>query len=45
MKQNFYDGNAMSEDFSDIASMSSNGVPCIYVNGDTDKIGLITQCN
>ena len=26
-------------------SMSVNGTPCIYVTGDTDKIGLITNCN
>jgi PAS domain S-box-containing protein len=25
--------------------MSSNGTPCIYVSGDNDKIGLITNCN
>lgn len=35
----------MNEDYGDIQSMSSNGTPCIYVSGDSDKIGLITQCN
>lgn len=25
--------------------MSGNGTPCIYVTGDIDKIGFITQCN
>ena len=29
----------------DISAMSSNGTPCIYVTGEVDKIGLITQCN
>lgn len=29
----------------DISSMSTNGTPCIYVAGEPDKIGLLTQCN
>ena len=32
----------MNEDLSDITSMSANGTPCIYVTGDSDKIGMIT---
>jgi PAS domain S-box-containing protein len=25
--------------------MSTNGTPCIYVTGESDRIGMITQCN
>jgi UDP-2,3-diacylglucosamine pyrophosphatase LpxH len=32
----------MHDDVNDINAMSSDGTPCIYVSGDTDKIGLIT---
>lgn len=35
----------MNEDLNDINAMSANGTPCIYVTGDNDKIGMITQCN
>ena len=35
----------MLEDLNDIQYMSSDGTPCIYVSGDLDKIGMITQSN
>lgn len=35
----------MHEDLNDISAMSTNGTPCIYVTGDNDKIGMVTQCN
>lgn len=35
----------MHEDMYDINSVSSNGTPCVYVSGDHDKMGMITQCN
>jgi PAS domain S-box-containing protein len=45
IKQNFYDVNNMNDDMNDIGSMSTNGTPCIYVTGDNDKIGMVTQVN
>mmetsp|Transcript_29897 Transcript_29897/g.29065 ORF Transcript_29897/g.29065 Transcript_29897/m.29065 type:complete len:405 (+) Transcript_29897:1690-2904(+) len=45
IKQNFYDGNNGNEDYADIVQMSNNGTPCIYVSGDSDKIGMIIQAN
>jgi PAS domain S-box-containing protein len=35
----------MNDDMNDIGSMSTNGTPCIYVTGDNDKIGMVTQVN
>ena len=29
----------------DINQVSSDGTPCIYVSGDADKLGMITQSN
>jgi len=45
IKQNYFDAGNMHDDMNDMSAMSSNGTPCIYVTGETDKIGLITQCN
>ena len=33
------------DDLNDIMQVSSDGTPCIFVSGETDKLGLITQCN
>ena len=45
IKQNYYDANTMHEDLSDMNAITQNGTPCIYVTGDNDKIGLVTNCN
>jgi len=29
----------------DLAQLNTNGTPCIYVSGDSDKIGMIIQAN
>ena len=42
IKQNYFDANNMHDDMNDMSAMSSNGTPCIYVTGETDKIGVIT---
>ena len=28
-----------------MSSFSSDGTPCIYISGDGDRLGIITQCN
>lgn len=28
-----------------MSAISQNGTPCIYVTGDNDKIGMVTNCN
>lgn len=45
MKQNFFDGVNLLNDANDIQQMSADGTPCIYVSGDSDKMGIMTQCN
>ena len=46
VKNNYYDGGMnVLDDVNDIQAMSSDGTPCIYVSGDLDKIGMITQSN
>ena len=40
-KQGF-EGNNMNEDMNDINLVSTNGTPCIYVSGESDKTGMIT---
>ena len=45
IKQNYFDAGNMHDDMNDMSAMSSNGTPCIYVTGESDKIGVITQCN
>jgi len=45
MKNNQYDGNNGMVDGDEALNLTANGTPCIYVTGDTDKIGLVTDCN
>ena len=34
-----------NEDFSDMNNVASDGTPCIYVAGESEKLGIINQCN
>jgi len=37
--------NNMNEDFSDVNSYASDGTPCVYMSGEQESIGTITQVN
>lgn len=28
-----------------MSSYSADGTPCVYISGETDRLGIITQCN
>ena len=28
-----------------MSSYSSDGTPCVYISGEQDRLGVITQCN
>lgn len=44
MKVNF-EYNSMNEDFTDLNNYAADGTPCIYISGEQEKIGIISQCN
>jgi len=35
----------MHEDSSDMSSFAPDGSPCVYISGEQDRLGVITQCN
>ena len=37
--------NNMNEDFSDVNSYASDGTPCIYMSGEPENLGVISQVN
>ena len=43
-KMNYFDSGNYSDE-NDISQMSQNGTACMYVSGEGDKIGMVTQCN
>lgn len=40
-----FDFNNIHEDASDMSSFAADGSPCVYISGDSDRLGVITQCN
>ena len=40
-----FDLNNMHEDSSDMSTFASDGSPCIYISGEQDRLGIITQIN
>jgi len=39
------DFNNFNEDFSDIMNYAPDGTPCVYISGETERLGTINQCN
>lgn len=44
MKSNFEMG-AMGNQENDVNAYAQDGTPCIYISGETDRLGVINQCN
>ena len=45
MRSNFeFSGAGASQD-SDVNSYAQDGTPCIYISGEQERLGIITQCN
>ncbi len=40
-----FDFNNINEEGTDMASFAPDGTPCVYVSGETEKLGIMTQCN
>ncbi|MDR3548799.1 MAG: PAS domain-containing protein [Candidatus Pacebacteria bacterium] len=45
LKANFNRRKMQALNTSNISAVSSDGTPCIYVSGQQNKAGIITQCN
>lgn len=44
MRANF-DFNNLHEDTTDMSSYAADGTPCVYISGEQDRLGIITQVN
>ena len=40
-----FDFNNLHEDASDMSTYAADGSPCVYISGEQDRLGVITQCN
>jgi hypothetical protein len=40
-----FGAGGMKGNESDVNSYSQDGTPCIYISGEQDRLGIITQCN
>lgn len=40
-----FDYNNLKEETSDMSSYAHDGTPCVYVSGESDRLGYITQVN
>lgn len=38
-------GGGNEEIMQDMSSFSADGSPCIYISGESERLGIITQCN
>ena len=44
LRGNFEFQGGLNQD-SDVNSYAQDGTPCIYISGETDRLGVINQCN
>lgn len=35
----------MNEDTTDMSSFAADGTPCVYISGENERLGIMTQCN
>jgi len=40
-----FEFNGGNEDFSDLNNYAQDGIPCIYISGESERLGIINQCN
>lgn len=46
MRANFeMNGGVQGNSENDVNTYAQDGTPCIYISGETDRLGIITQCN
>ena len=44
LRVNFEFNNA-NEDFTDLNNYAQDGTPCIYISGETERLGIVNQVN
>ena len=44
VRSNFEFNNG-GDDFMDISNYATDGTPCIYISGETERLGIVNQCN
>ena len=40
-----FEFNNVNEDYSDLNNYAQDGTPCIYISGESERLGIINQCN